>query len=109
MNQCDRIRQILKENKLKQCQLTSTIGVTESYICKLLKDPNVKLSQHIAFLIEEKYGYNAKWILTETEPKLKQFNKNHSLSEIHLRAIRQIANLNNEQAKAVLAFIIFFE
>lgn len=53
MNQCDRIRQILKENKLKQCQLASTIGVTESYICKLLKDPNVKLSQHIAFLIEE--------------------------------------------------------
>lgn len=107
MNQCDRIRQILKENKLKQCQFASAFGVTESYICKLLKDPNVKLSQTIAFLIEEKYGYNAKWILTGTEPKLKQFNKNHSLSEIHLRTIAQIVNLSNEQVKAVLAFINF--
>ena len=57
MNQCDRIRQILKENKLKQKQFASVIGVTESYISKLLKDPNIRLSQSLAVLIEEKYGY----------------------------------------------------
>jgi len=70
MNQCDRIKIILQENKLKQKQLASELGVTESYISKLLKDPNIRLSQSLASLIEEKYGYNAGWVLNNEEPKL---------------------------------------
>lgn len=105
MNQCDRIRQILKENKLKQKQFASIIGVTGSYISKLLKDPNIRLSQSLAVLIEEKYGYNAEWVLNGTEPKLKQISKDKSLSEIHQKAIIQLEKMNDEQVKAVLAFI----
>lgn len=105
MNQCDRIRQILKENKLKQKQFASVIGVTESYISKLLKDPDIRLSQSLAVLIEEKYGYNAGWVLNGTEPKLKQISKNNSLSEIHQKALAQLEKMNDEQVKAVLAFI----
>lgn len=52
---------------------TSVIGVTKSYISKLLKDPDIRLSQSLAVLIEEKYGYNAEWVINETTPKLKQF------------------------------------
>lgn len=105
MNQCDRIRQILKENKLKQKQLASAIGVTESYISKLLKDPDIRLSQSLAVLIEEKYGYSAAWVLNGTEPKLKQISKDKSLSEIHQKALAQLERMNDEQIKAVLAFI----
>ncbi len=105
MNQCDRIRQILKENKLKQKELASVIGVTESYISKLLKDPDIRLSQSLAVLIEEKYGYNAEWVLNGTEPKLKQISKDKSLSEIHQKALAQLEKMNDEQVKAVLAFI----
>ena len=105
MNQCDRIRQILKENKLKQKEFASVIGVTESYISKLLKDPDIRLSQSLAVLIEEKYGYNAEWVLNGTEPKLKQISKDKSLSEIHQRALAQLEKMNDEQVKAVLAFI----
>ncbi len=105
MNQCDRIRQILKENKLKQKEFASVIGVTESYISKLLKDPDIRLSQSLAVLIEEKYGYNAEWVLNGTEPKLKQISKNKSLSEIHQKALAQLEKMNDEQVKAVLAFI----
>lgn len=105
MNQCDRIRQILKENKLKQKQFAAVIGVTESYISKLLKDPDIRLSQSLAVLIEEKYGYNAEWVLNGTEPKLKQISKNNSLSEIHQKALSQLEKMNDEQVKAVLAFI----
>ena len=47
MNQCDRLKLILQENKLKQKQLATELGVTESYISKLLKDPNIRLSQFI--------------------------------------------------------------
>lgn len=105
MNQCDRIRQILKENKLKQKQLASVIGVTESYISKLLKNPDIKLSQSIASLIEEKYGYNADWVLNGTEPKFKQISKCNSLSEVHQKALAQLEKMNDDQVKAVLAFI----
>lgn len=105
MNQCDRIRQILKENKLKQKEFASVIGVTESYISKLLKEPDIRLSQSLARLIEEKYGYNAEWVLNGTEPKLKQISKNKSLSEIHQKALAQLEKMNDEQVKAVLAFI----
>lgn len=104
-NQCDRIKLILQENNLKQKQLASEIGVTESYISKLLKDPNIGLSQSLAVLIEEKYGYNTEWLLDGTEPKLKQVSKNKNLSELHQKAISQLEKLNDNQIKAVLAFI----
>lgn len=109
MNQCDRIRQILKENKLKQKEFASVIGVTESYISKLLKDPDIRLSQSLAVLIEEKYGYNAEWVLNGTEPKLKQVSKDKSLSEIHQKALAQLEKMNDEQVKAVLAFINYLD
>lgn len=105
MNQCDRIREILKENKLKQKQFASVIGVTESYISKLLKDPDIQLSRSLAVLIEEKYGYSAEWVLNGAEPKIKQISKNNSLSEIHQKALAQLEKMNDEQVKAVLAFI----
>ena len=105
MNQCDRIRTILQENKLKQKELASEIGVTESYISVLLKKPEVSLSRSIAALIEEKYGYSADWVLTGAEPKIKQVSKNRALSEIHQKALAQLEKMNDEQVKAVLAFI----
>lgn len=105
MNQCDRIKLILQENNLKQKHLAAEIGVTESYISKLLKNPDIGLSQSLAALIEEKYGYNTEWILNGTEPKLKQVSKNKNLSELHQKAISQLEKLNDNQVKAVLAFI----
>ena len=105
MNQCERIKLILQENKLKQKQFAATIGVTESYISKLLKSPDIRLSQSLAALIEEKYGYNADWILYGNEPKLKQVSKNPALSELHQKALAQLERMNDDQVKAVLAFI----
>lgn len=105
MNQCERIKLILQENKLKQKQLATEIGVSESYISILLKNPTINLSQSLATLIEEKYGYNAEWILHGTEPKIKQISKNRSLSELHQKALAQLEKMNDEQVKAVLAFI----
>lgn len=105
MDQCERIKLILQENKLKQKQLAAEIGVSESYISMLLKRPDIGLSQSLATLIEEKYGYNSEWVLNGTEPKLKQFSKNKSLSDIHQKALMQLERMNGEQIKAVLAFI----
>lgn len=76
-----------------------------SDISILLKKPDIHLSQSLAVLIEEKYGYHAEWVLNGTEPKLRQISKNKSLSEIHQKALAQLEKMNDEQVKAVLAFI----
>lgn len=105
MNLSERIKMILQENNLKQKELASDIGVSESYISMLLKKPTINLSHSLAALIEEKYGYNAEWVLNGTQPKLKQVSKNRTLSEIHQKALAQLEKMNDEQVKAVLAFI----
>lgn len=105
MNLSERIKLIIQENGLKQKELASDIGVSESYISMLLKKPDINLSHTLAVLIEEKYGYNSAWVLNGTEPKLKQISKNRTLSEIHQKALAQLEKMNDEQVKAVIAFI----
>lgn len=103
MDQCERLRLILQENQLKQKQLAAEIGVTESYISKLLKDPGIHMSQSLAALIEEKLGYRAGWVLSGDGPKWKPEKK--ELSALHRKALAQLECMSDEQVKAVLAFI----
>jgi len=105
LNLKERIKIVLKENCLKQKELAQELGVTESYISAIINGRNTTISQSLATLIEEKYGYNSSWILTGIEPKLKFSGKNKSLSELQQRAILQIEHLTPEQVKAVLAFV----
>ena len=67
MSLSERIRMILKENHLKQKELARELGVTESYISAILNRRNTNVSQALATLIEEKYGYNSQWILNGTD------------------------------------------
>lgn len=105
MNLRERIKMILKENGLKQKDMAQELGVTESYISALINGRNSTVSQALATLIEEKYGYSSSWVLNGTEPKLKISGKNKTLSCLHQRAIAQIEQLSPEQVKAVLAFV----
>lgn len=100
-----RIRLILKENNLKQKELAKEIGVTESYISALLNGRNTNISQALATLIEEKYGYSSSWLLQESGPKIKVHGKRQTLTESHKKAILLIEKLTPEQIKAVLAFV----
>lgn len=105
LNLSERIKLILEENQLKQKELAKELGVTESYISAIINSRNYNISQALATLIEEKYGYSTSWILEGTEPKLKVIGKNRTLSDIHKKAILQIEKLTPEQIKAVLAFV----
>lgn len=105
MNQCDRLRMILTENQMKQKHLAAEIGITESYVSKLLKDPGIHLSQSLAALIEAKFGYNANWILEGVPPKRKQAATSGNLTELHRQALARLEEMNSDQVKAVLAFM----
>jgi transcriptional regulator with XRE-family HTH domain len=105
MELSERIALIIKENNLKQKELAAIIGVTESYISALLRKRNINPSQSFANLIEEKLGYNARWVLTGEGQKIKAVSKHASLSDVHKKAIIQLEKMPMEQIKAVLAFI----
>lgn len=98
-----RIAAVLKEQNLKQKNLASLIGVSESYVSGLVTGRNKNISFSTAMLLEEKLGYSAQWILTGQEPK---YIEDHlTLSESQKRLIDQVKKLSKEEVRAVLAFI----
>lgn len=102
----ERIAVIIEENHLKQKELATIMGVTESYVSTLLSGRrSVNLSTSVANLIEEKLGYNAQWILTGEEPKYKKVSKNPNISDTHRHVIMQLEKMSDAQVRAVLAFI----
>lgn len=101
----ERIALIIKENQLKQKELASILGVTESYISTLLSGRNQNISHSVANLLEEKLGYHALWVLKGEEPKYKQVSKKPNLSDTHQKVIFQLEKMSDSQVRAVLAFI----
>lgn len=100
----DRIKTIIKENDLKQKEFAAQIGVTESYISKLLRDES-GVSNSTATLIEELYGYSLEWIVNGTEPKMSDRRKTKSLTPIQRKIIADIGQMNEAELAAVRAFI----
>lgn len=97
----DRISTILKEKNMKQVEFAHTIGVSSNYICLLVNQRKQAISEPLAKLIEETYGYSAEWILTGE-------GESHALSEASLikrKLAKQIKYLDDAEARAVFAFI----
>ena len=100
-----RLAMILKENKLKQKDFALDIGVSENYISLLLNNKKENISDSLAKLIEEKYGFSAKWILTGEGEARVDYSKSSELSPKKKKAIEMIASLNPAEDRAVLAFL----
>lgn len=105
MNQCDRIKLIIKENNLKQKEFASSVEISESYISKLVKDPHINISNSLLELIKEKYGYNPNWIVYGKEPKLLTKSKSDSLSDRHKKLISELERMPEEDLLAIEAFM----
>ena len=69
----DRLRLILDEQHIRQKDLADAIKVSESYISNMLNGHRSNLSESLALLIEQKYGYRSQWLLSgEGTPRLTQ-------------------------------------
>ena len=101
----DRILTIIKETGLKQREFAKTLGITENYISLLINGKKDTVSETLALLIQEKYGYSAKWITTGEGNKFGD-GKN---SFIKNKTIKLINELSDEEAKSVIAFVKSFE
>jgi SOS-response transcriptional repressor LexA len=102
MNLSERIHLIFKESGLKQKEFASSVGITEGYISKLLKGGLDNVSESLALLIEEKYGYAAEWIMTgEGQPKKAEKRS----SFLRAKTIKLLDGLSEDEMKAVMAFV----
>ena len=101
MKLSERFKTILNESGLTQRDFASTLGITENYISLLINGKKEKISETLAFLIQEKYGYSAEWILTGKGDKF--INTKNSF--IKQKTIAAVKSLSDEEIKAVMAFI----
>ncbi len=66
----ERIKEILKEQKLKEKELAKALGVSDNYISLLATGKKTQISLTLAKLIEALYGYSTDWLLTGKGEKL---------------------------------------
>lgn len=103
-NLSNRVLQIISENGLKQKEFAKSINVTESYISKLLKGES-GLSKSTAALIEERYGYSAKWILDGISSQNNRKINDKGTTTLQRKIISDIEQMDETDLVAVKAFI----
>ena len=101
----DRIRLILDEQGLKQRELASAIKVTESYVSNLTKGKRCNISESLASLIEQTYGYSAQWILTGEGDYYVYKSIAPDLSPLKKMLIAKIEKMSEPELNATKVFI----
>ena len=96
----ERIKTILTQRGLKQVELACALGVSANYVNLLVKDKKQRLSEPLAKLIQELYGYSAQWVLTgEGEPMACP-----SLTPGKVELIKKVQRMTEDEVMALLAF-----
>lgn len=96
-----RIQLILKEQKIKQIEFAKSLGISANYVNLIVNDKKQTISETLAKLIEETYGYSYKWILYETDNKLSGNDLTAEKNEL----IKKVQKMSNIEVKTVLAFV----
>lgn len=96
-----RIQVILKERKIKQIEFAKTLGISANYVSLIVNGKKETISNTLAKLIEESYGYSAQWILDGSGEKLSANELTNEKSEI----LKKIQKMSDSEVRAVLAFV----
>jgi len=100
MTLSERIKTILCEHNIKQVDFAKSLGVSANYINLLANGKKLNISDTLAKLIEETYGYSAQWIITgEGEKKFSS-----SLSTPKIQILKKIQKMPDDEITALLAF-----
>lgn len=100
-----RIWQLLRELDLSQAAFARSLGVSANYIYLLTSGRKHTISEPLARLIEQIYGYPAVWLLSgQTSERAED-----SVLALRADAIRRIGMLNIRELQAVEDFIIKLE
>lgn len=101
----ERLDIILSERKIKQVQFAGALGVSANYVNQLVNGKKVNISDTLAMLIEETYGYSAQWVLTGDGEKY----ATPSLSVAKASFIKRVKKMPDDEVIALLAFADSFD
>lgn len=96
----ERIKIILSERNIKQVDFAKTLGISANYVNLLVNEKKLNISDTLAKLIEETYGYSAHWIMTGEGEKI----STPSLSATKIEFIKKIQKMSDDEISALLAF-----
>lgn len=98
----ERLYIILKENNIKQIEFAKTLGISANYVNLLLSNKRGPISESLANLIQERYGYSSQWLLEGTGEK---FITNDNNNQLKYEILKKINYMSLEEIKATLAFV----
>ena len=96
----ERIKTILLERDAKQVDFAKTLGVSGNYVNQLVNGKKDNISNTLAKLIEEIYGYSAQWIMTGEGDKF----SGPKFSSTKLELFKKIQKMPDDEIVALLAF-----
>lgn len=96
-----RVKTILKEQKIKQVEFAKTLGISANYVNLIVNNKKNTISDTLAKLIEKSYGYSAQWVLNGSGEKLSLNELTAEKNEI----IKKVQKMSNHEVLAVLAFV----
>lgn len=96
-----RIKMILEQHQITQKQFASTLGISANYANLLVNDKKQKISNTLAKLIEESYGFSAQWVMDGSGEKYTVY----FLTNIKAELFEKLKQMSDEEAKVILAFI----
>ncbi len=96
----ERIKTILFERNIKQVEFAETLGVSANYINLLVNGKKLNISDTLAKLIEETYGYSSQWVLTGEGEK----EASPSFSAAKVEFLKKVQKMPDDEITALLAF-----
>lgn len=96
-----RIKCVLEDKSIKQVEFAKALGISSNYVNLLVNDKKTNISDTLAKLIEETYGYSSQWIMNESGEKL----TSNDLSTAKQETIKKIKRMSDSEVNAILAFV----
>lgn len=100
MSLSERIKLILSERNVKQTDFAKALGIGSNYVNQLANGKKTNISETLAILIEETYGYSSEWLLTGIGEK----HTSLSMSPAKLELIKKVKKMPDDEVFALLAF-----
>ena len=96
-----RIKVILDEQKVKQVDFAKALGISANYVNLLVNNKKSTISDTLAKLMEETYGYSSEWIISGNgERKI----SNGNLTAVRAEVVKKISRMSDSDVKAILAY-----
>lgn len=98
-NLAARLRRILNETNTKQRNFAKECGISENYVSLLVNGRKKTISETLALLIEQNYGYSADWLITGTGIPF------DNLLSLRCQIKKDLTSMDEDDLKQVSEFI----